>query len=69
MVREFTPSGASAAEISHSGDGRGEAPPRKALSIQWLERLADTGDFGMDSALVAQHEAADFKSRSEEADD
>jgi hypothetical protein len=68
MVREFTPSGVSAAEISHSGHGRGDASPKKALSIQWLERLADAGDFGIDSALLAQKERVNFESRSEGAD-
>jgi hypothetical protein len=68
-VREFTPSGVSAAEISHPGQGRGDASPKKALSIRWLERLADAGDFGMDSALVAQHEPADFELRSGGTDD
>jgi hypothetical protein len=58
----------SAAGISHPGHGSGGASPRKALSIQWLERLADAGDFGMDSALLAQKEPADFESRSEGAD-
>jgi hypothetical protein len=59
----------SAVEISHPGHGRGGASPKKALPIRWLERLADAGDFGMHFADPAQHEPADFKSRSEGADD
>ncbi len=61
MVREFAPSGASAAEISHPGYGRSEASPRKALSIQWLERLAHACDSGMDFASLAQHEPWRFR--------
>ena len=64
VVREFTPSGASAVEISPPGHGRGDPSPRKVLSIQWLERLAHAGDFGMGFALLAQHEQADFEPRS-----
>jgi hypothetical protein len=59
----------SAVEISRPGHGRGDASPKKALSIQWLERLSDAGDFGMHFANPAQHEPADFESRSRGADD
>jgi hypothetical protein len=63
MVREFTPSGVSAVEISYPSDGRGGVSPRKALLIQWLERLADVGGFGMGFANATQHERASFKSQ------
>jgi hypothetical protein len=56
MVREFTPSGVSAAEISHPSQGRSDPSPKKALSIVWLERLADAGGFGMDVANPGHHE-------------
>jgi hypothetical protein len=59
----------SAAEISHPGHGHGDALPRKALSIHWLERLADAGGFGMGFANPARHETGNFESRSERADD
>jgi hypothetical protein len=69
MVRDFTPLGANASEISHPHHGRGDASQRKALSIQWLERLAHAGDSGMSFANPAQHEPADFERRSEGIDD
>ena len=53
-VREFTPSGVSAAEISHPGQGRGESITEKSIVNPMLERLADAGDFGMDFANPAQ---------------
>jgi hypothetical protein len=68
-VREFTPSGVSPVEISYPSHGRGGASPKKALSIQWLERLAHAGDSGTHFANPAQHEPGDFEPRSGGIDD
>ena len=53
--------GCEPAEISHPGYDLGEASPRKALSIHWLERLAHAVDSGMGFAFPARREHEDFE--------
>jgi hypothetical protein len=64
MVRDFTPLGANTSEISHPDHGRDWALPRKAFSIQWLKRIARTGDSGMDFALPPSNESGHLEARS-----